>query len=195
MPLATRAIAEQRRWAVAGGPAEPLLKELRAVSQGLSALAHSPVPEDPAQRQEQGKWLAQLNESKETLEKKLAEVSRPFRRDQGLQSARVDDLLAALPADTVVVDFVQTRTDRAGDLLAGLPRSAAPVRRVPHPRRLGQDRREHRLGQARAGRAHRPGDRRLARGPLGGGPLAPRRRGARGPAPPAGLGADRTRAR
>jgi CHAT domain-containing protein/tetratricopeptide (TPR) repeat protein len=118
--LATRAIAEQRRWAAIGGAAaEPLLNQRRDVSQEMSALAHSPVPDDATERQKRKRRLDELNEAKERLEKKLAEVSRPFRREQGLQAARVADLAAALPPGTVLVDFVQTRVDRPDELLAG----------------------------------------------------------------------------
>jgi CHAT domain-containing protein/tetratricopeptide (TPR) repeat protein len=121
--LATRAIAEQRRFAVGTGAAAPQMKKLREVAQELSLLALAPAPENSSQRADRAKRLGQLNEAKEALEKELARVSRTFRSEQDLQSSRIADLVASLPAGTAVVDFVQTWVDRPRDLLAGAAKS------------------------------------------------------------------------
>ncbi len=115
--LATRAITDQRRWVGDDERSLSLFEKRSKVGQALAALAHS--GSDNSNRDERRKRVRELSEEKELLEKELATISRPLRRVKDLQSTRIADLMAVLPAGLAVVDLVQTRQVQPLDELAG----------------------------------------------------------------------------
>lgn len=98
------ALERQRHLAAVATPeAAPLVAEIRGTQQQLAQLMLA-APQ-PNQRAAQQKRLGELNEQKESLEKRLAAVSADFRHGQQLDAAGPDELLDRLPAGTVVVDL------------------------------------------------------------------------------------------
>jgi CHAT domain-containing protein/tetratricopeptide (TPR) repeat protein len=83
----------------------PLFDELRQARAGLARL-QSQVP---ATTEQQKDWLERFREQerrKERAEADLARQSDTFRRFLGLRQAGAAEVCAALPADTVLIDFV-----------------------------------------------------------------------------------------
>lgn len=100
------ATERQRHLAALAAPeAAPLVADLRATQQQLAQIMLA-APQ-PSQRATQQQRLAELNDAKETLEKRLADASADFRVGQRLDAAGPDQLLDRLPAGTVVVDLVR----------------------------------------------------------------------------------------
>ncbi|HVX61655.1 MAG TPA: tetratricopeptide repeat protein [Pirellulales bacterium] len=103
--LVAAAERQRRLTALAAPQAAPLLTELRSTQQQLAQLIlAAPRPE---QRESRDRRLAELNENKESLERRLAYASLDFRHGQRLDAAGPEQLLDRLPAGTVVVDLVK----------------------------------------------------------------------------------------
>jgi CHAT domain-containing protein/tetratricopeptide (TPR) repeat protein len=104
--LVTRTVAERR--ATMGGDAEArrYWDRLRETRRQLAQLTlATPTPgEQEARRQA----LAGLSEQKEALERDLARVSAPFRRQRRTRQATFADLARVLPPGTAVVDLIGT---------------------------------------------------------------------------------------
>ena len=62
---------------------------------------------NPEQAEEYRKNLAEANEAKERLEKKLAEINPPTEHEISIRDSRIEDLQKALPGSVAIVDLVK----------------------------------------------------------------------------------------
>ncbi|MEQ8784886.1 MAG: tetratricopeptide repeat protein, partial [Pirellulaceae bacterium] len=82
---------------------KPLLEELRSVASRLATLAFA-TP-DPEQREIWQRQVAELSKEKERLEAEMSRRSAAYR--EAKKQVTLEDLQAALPPDTALVDFVE----------------------------------------------------------------------------------------
>jgi CHAT domain-containing protein len=103
--LATRMLAERRRLTADSSAGEAVQKSLRDVRRQLAQLTLA-TPK-PAQLEPRRRRLSELNEQKESLERKLAALSEPFRRSLEFRDAQITDLVKLFPNDTAVIDIIR----------------------------------------------------------------------------------------
>ena len=122
--IISRALAERVELADRDPRAAKLLDRLRAVRSRLSALTLHPELVRGSQAQASQALLA-LNEEKQQIERDLAEVCEPFRRQREQSRWRFPDLARRLPGDVAIVDLVQYAdwSDRDATLKSGQPPS------------------------------------------------------------------------
>jgi CHAT domain-containing protein/tetratricopeptide (TPR) repeat protein len=105
--LVWRLLGTRRLPANASDEVRRVYAELQRVRKQLAQLTLAVPP--AAELEQYRKRLAEFNDQKETLEKRLAAVSAPSAHDMAVRDAEVNDLMDALPTGVVVVDIVQTR--------------------------------------------------------------------------------------
>jgi CHAT domain-containing protein/tetratricopeptide (TPR) repeat protein len=95
----------QRETRLAGARPElaPLLDELQRTASELAAVVFSPP--DPSQHEAWEQRVGELSEKKERIEAELARRGAPF--STGEEEITAERLQAVLPADAVLVDFLQ----------------------------------------------------------------------------------------
>ena len=98
----------------------PLFTELQAVTRQWSQLAQRAA--DPQQGEERRRQVQVLAERKEALEADLSQRSALYR--EAMQPPQYRDLLAALPANSVLVDFLEF------DRLKPAPGNSGPVESI-----------------------------------------------------------------
>jgi tetratricopeptide (TPR) repeat protein/CHAT domain-containing protein len=84
----------------------PTLDELRQARAGLARL-YQQQPANPGQRADWLKRFREFEARKEQLEVELAGASETYRRFRGLLALTADQVSAALPPGTTLIDFVQ----------------------------------------------------------------------------------------
>jgi CHAT domain-containing protein len=106
--LETRQLVE-RRQLLQLGAADPAVsqkvRELQATREELARLSLAVPPESGAKAR--ADRLLKLGAQKEELEKELAKLSEPFRRNRDANRAGIGDAIGKLPAKSAVVDFVE----------------------------------------------------------------------------------------
>ena len=108
--MLANAFSQRRRLAAESPGVGSLVRELETVRQELAQLTLATV--SPQQQEARRKRLDQLNDRKESLESHLARDSEGFRRSQQVRQMLPEELMAVLPDDVAVVDFVHVKTRR-----------------------------------------------------------------------------------
>src|SRR5262249_4386604 len=103
--LVTRAMAARRDLAGQVPEARPLWEKLRTTRSDLARLSQTVRP--ASQEKHRQERLAPLSAAKEDLERQLAAVSEPFRRQREVQEADFTQLAARLPANAALVNLLQ----------------------------------------------------------------------------------------
>lgn len=103
--LTTEMLAERRPIELSSANGQELYRQLRQTSKQLAQLTLATVP--PEQQEHRHKWLQELNDQKENLERQLAAQSREFRQEQAIETATPMDLTRLLPPEVAVVDLME----------------------------------------------------------------------------------------
>lgn len=107
-----------------------LRRHLQSVSSRLATLAYTPPPEDrrAAWRAE----MARLSRHRENLQRNVARRSSTYRRQLSFQKVSPQQILDALPPDTVLIDLVEYEHAwlKGGGLLAFVLSRGRPIQRV-----------------------------------------------------------------
>ena len=93
----------------------PQLKELDRTNRRLSALLLNPSGTSRS-REEWRQEVGELSDAQERLERELTSTSASFRRGQAVSQAGHKEVCRALPAGTVLLDFVQYDYERPNSL-------------------------------------------------------------------------------
>lgn len=117
-----------RQLLASGEPAErELLVKLQAASRQLATLANAP----PDKEEQRSAWRSQLEEltaQRSALERELSQQSARYRQGVARLELTPEALLQRLPADILLVDFIQQSRDKETHYLAIVSRGSAPPR-------------------------------------------------------------------